>query len=320
VTRCVEFDEPTISGYELLLRSGLSLVINSSAGQGAVVCAIGDSGCPVDDCWCECKNLAGTCVYWSYWHLQGGAWVYSSMGLTGYQVRPGDVEGWHWGTTEAPPMVAFEQICAPPPSDTPTATATWTPSPTAPPTATWTSTPQPTLTTAPAPTETSTPLPPTATPAATATRLAAAAITPAPSATKAGLRLPAATATIAPSATLPPSETPNVLAGLPSPTAGEAQPAATTPTLVAQPTLQPSATAVPSATATGAPTRIAAVTRSSGAPEATAARVDPQGSEGAGRRGLLTALSLGLGAAYAFFVLFVIALAGLFVFVRLRQR
>ena len=40
ITRCVEFTESEISGYDLLTRSGLDIVAAFDPGQGAAVCAI----------------------------------------------------------------------------------------------------------------------------------------------------------------------------------------------------------------------------------------------------------------------------------------
>jgi hypothetical protein len=173
VTRCVEFAEDEISGYDLLMRSGLQVVATQSGGMGVTICEIDGEGCSADNCFCECTG--STCAYWSYWHLVGGEWSYSSVGANGHRVRPGDVDGWSWGKGDPPSVVPFEQICAPP------ATATSPP----------TYTPQPADMTTDAPTETWTPtlIPPTesptprssATPTGTATLRAPTAV---PSPTK----------------------------------------------------------------------------------------------------------------------------------------
>jgi len=125
ITRCIEFGESEISGYEALTRSGLNVVAAFDPGAGAAICAIEGTGCPADDCFC-----ASPPDYWAYWHLTGGAWVYSQIGSSGYVVRDGDVEGWSWGPGEPPPVIPFDQICIPPPTETPL------PSPTLAPTAT----------------------------------------------------------------------------------------------------------------------------------------------------------------------------------------
>ena len=119
-TRCVEFSEDTVSGYDVLARAGLELSIDASNSMGVTICRIGADGCtyPQDRCFCQCTDLSGTvpCVYWSYWHLQNGGWQYSGMGASGHMVRPGDVEGWVWGagtpnSASQPPAVSFDQLC-----------------------------------------------------------------------------------------------------------------------------------------------------------------------------------------------------------------
>ncbi len=125
LTRCVEFAEVEISGYELLSRSGLALE-TSAAAMGAAVCRIEAAGCPANDCFCECKG-GGDCVYWSYWHLKEGRWQYAQSGAGLYQVQNGAVDGWTWGPGSVqaaiePPLLTFDDVCAvsesvtPPPS------------------------------------------------------------------------------------------------------------------------------------------------------------------------------------------------------------
>ncbi len=219
ITRCVGFDEATISGYELLQRSGLALEVAVS-GPGAAVCSIEGTGCPASDCFCHFPP-----DYWSYWHLDGESWRYSDVGASGYAVEDGAVDGWIWGDASAPPQVIpFEAICAPPPTPTPTATPTSTLTATPPPT-----TPPPTATSTPtAPPPTSTPLPPTAT------------ATPLP---------PTSTPTATP---LPPTATPTPTP-LP-PTATPTPPPTSTPTPTATPMATSTPTASPTATLRPSPT------------------------------------------------------------------
>lgn len=137
-TACVTFEEPEISGAELLRRSGLDVVV--AAEGGLMVCAIGGEGCqyPAEPCFCRCQGQ-GPCTYWSYWHLdpRQGEWVYSSLGAGAYKVRNGDVDGWRWGSgtpghASAPPVITFEEICggsasvtsSPPPTSVPSPTPT----------------------------------------------------------------------------------------------------------------------------------------------------------------------------------------------------
>ncbi|HID24016.1 MAG TPA: hypothetical protein EYP14_16665, partial [Planctomycetaceae bacterium] len=62
VTRCVPFDEETLTGADLLARSGLSVTFAAYGGLGQAVCAIDGEGCPAEDCFCRCKGAS--CAYW----------------------------------------------------------------------------------------------------------------------------------------------------------------------------------------------------------------------------------------------------------------
>lgn len=116
-TRCVIFDEETISGQELLARSGLDLVLDVS-GAGVFVCSVAGEGCPASDCLCQCRGEP--CSYWSYWRWQEGEWQYAGLGAAATQVSDGTVDGWSWGpgsVTSAiapPPVASFEDVCAAP--------------------------------------------------------------------------------------------------------------------------------------------------------------------------------------------------------------
>ena len=112
INTCVAFSEESVSGAELLRRSGLGVTLGAYGGLGYGVCAIGGEGCPAGrDCFCECRG--SPCAYWVYSHLNSdGSWAISGVGASGWEVRDGDVDGWVWGDgSAAPPAVAFEQIC-----------------------------------------------------------------------------------------------------------------------------------------------------------------------------------------------------------------
>lgn len=146
LVRVVAFAEDTITGVDLLRRSGLDVAIMENLGGGAALCAVEGVGCPPtpQDCFCQCRG--GACRYWSYFHLQGGAWVYSGTGAAGRALRDGDVDGWVWGDGRAaPPLLTWDEIWAAAGAPSPSPTATLLPT-TAPPTV-----PPPT---APPPTET----------------------------------------------------------------------------------------------------------------------------------------------------------------------
>ena len=147
-TQCVDFPEPQIDGYELLLRSGLPVAAEVQ-GMGSLICSIDGVGCGADDCLCQCRG-GGDCVYWSYWLRQGGGWQYSQAGASQVPVSDGAIQGWSWGPGAAnvaipPPNLSFGDVCQETVVETPTSTPippTATPEPSATPTATATRPPE----------------------------------------------------------------------------------------------------------------------------------------------------------------------------------
>ncbi len=112
-TLCVQFDEETISGVELLRRSGLSVVFAGSGGFGEGVCRIGETGCSdPGNCFCQCSG--GDCAYWSYFALNNdGELRYQNTGASQRTLRDGDVDVWVWGSGRAPPAgVESAERCA----------------------------------------------------------------------------------------------------------------------------------------------------------------------------------------------------------------
>ncbi|MFZ1769324.1 MAG: hypothetical protein WAU00_09015, partial [Caldilinea sp.] len=127
VTRCVAFAEPQLNGLELVQRAGFDLNLEASS-MGATICRLDGEGCtyPQQSCFCQCEGES--CVYWSYWRWQNGAWTYSNQGASNHAVTAGALEGWVWdagaaGQAKSPPATSFDAICAAP---TPVATATGT--------------------------------------------------------------------------------------------------------------------------------------------------------------------------------------------------
>jgi hypothetical protein len=166
-TMCVDFSEPEISGLELLQRSGMDLTLDVQ-GLGAAVCSIQQTGCPANDCWCQCKG-GGDCIYWSYWLKDGDQWQYSQGGASIYSVNDGDIQGWSWGPgavsqAYSPPDLSFEDVCQESMVEvataTPSATALIFVPPDTPTTEMYQSQPTGTPTSMPLPTST---IPPTAT-------------------------------------------------------------------------------------------------------------------------------------------------------------
>lgn len=162
-TYCVRFSESSISGLELLTRSGQSYLVESG-GLGAAVCRIGGEGCayPSQTCFCQCQGAS--CAYWNYFNLIDGGWRYAIQGAAGRSIVDGAIDGWAWGDQLAPPLYTIDQICSEAssaPTVAPTATAAvpeasaLTPTATEPPepsstTAAATDTPAPNSVTAPA--------------------------------------------------------------------------------------------------------------------------------------------------------------------------
>jgi hypothetical protein len=140
VTYCISFSEESITGLELLRRSGLDI-----ATWGTAVCRIEQVGCdyPGERCFCQC--LAPPCRFWSYWQWREGHWIYSQVGAGYHGVRNGDVYGWVWGDGQSPPtLVPLEPLCPtaeaitgqdtlqPAPADATTSQTSLTPGPSSP--------------------------------------------------------------------------------------------------------------------------------------------------------------------------------------------
>lgn len=115
-SQCIAFAEESITGAELLARSGVDLAVEASS-LGGTICRIDGEGCdfPQESCFCQCQG--SPCIYWSYWRRAEGAWRYSNAGAGNTSVTDGAVEGWRWGPgtvdqAEAPPDLTFEELCA----------------------------------------------------------------------------------------------------------------------------------------------------------------------------------------------------------------
>ena len=98
----VPFSEGTISGIELLKRSGLSLVAVSFGGLGEGVCAIEGTGCGVDACRARlCQTADRTSPFWQYLRQDGpGEWKQFALGASQSDVRDGDIDAWAWSGSE----------------------------------------------------------------------------------------------------------------------------------------------------------------------------------------------------------------------------
>jgi hypothetical protein len=98
----VPLDE-TVSGIELLKRSGISLVTIGFGGLGEGVCQIEETGCDVGPCRIRvCQTGSRDSPFWQYFQPDdNGEWVASPLGGSATKVAPGEVDGWSWTPDEA---------------------------------------------------------------------------------------------------------------------------------------------------------------------------------------------------------------------------
>jgi hypothetical protein len=228
-TYCIPFTGDSISGLDMLLKTGLNVKVEAYGGLGAEICQIGATGCDYPNQPCACQSFGPGGVYWSYHHLSGGQWRASALGAGSYRVHNGDVEGWAWSDGKPPKLYIFAQLChatqpQPEPSAIPPTNTHASPTPRpAPPTTTrkpaFTVTPRPAPSTRqPQPTAEPVTPTPTTTPQLTSTTTAHPTATPPPQ--------PSTTPTDTPSPTQP--------APLPTPTIRNPQSAIRNPEDVAR--------------------------------------------------------------------------------------
>jgi hypothetical protein len=113
--KCVEFAQEAITGLALLqlagVNSGQPPQIYDWGGGAYTVCQLDRQPQPIPD---RCFGpMSGP--NWSDWTQTANGWVARSIGVAGYTVRDGDVEGWTYsvGTGTRPPTVSFSQVCPP---------------------------------------------------------------------------------------------------------------------------------------------------------------------------------------------------------------
>ena len=126
-TACVRFSEASLTGYDLLVRSGLLVTSLTDPSLGVAVCSIENTGCPAEDCFCAMPS------YWTYWQTGPSGWAYAVTGAAQSQVVYGSVDAWSWGDGIAPEPYSFQDLCpygdAPVGLDGATATPTVEPPP-----------------------------------------------------------------------------------------------------------------------------------------------------------------------------------------------
>lgn len=199
----VQFEEDSISSEDLLIRSGLSVVVAPYGGLGSGVCKIRETGCPSDDCFCA--SYSQPAYFWHFYSNTGSGWAEQLSGASTQSVSDGDIDGWSWTAGDSGlPATTIEEIALLNGIDlsepTPTSAPTDTPDPTA---------------TVPVP-ATNTPLPPTPTPIAPTETTQVTSTTPQPTATltpdddtgsiAASVVTPTATARVATRTATPPGD------------------------------------------------------------------------------------------------------------------
>ena len=103
----VAFAEPTISGIDLLRRSGIAYLSVPFGGLGEGVCQIEREGCEVSDCRRTLCQATRSSPYWQFFE-QGPdhSWRPAPLGASGSKVADGEVLAWSWaaGTPALPSL------------------------------------------------------------------------------------------------------------------------------------------------------------------------------------------------------------------------
>jgi hypothetical protein len=117
--RCVAFSEPSISGLQLIERSGFRVLYQDFGAGNIFVCAIDGRGRdhPRESCIPPCPSQQA-CTFWGYYEFVNGDWSFAQVGAGARNVRDGDHFGWRWGihstTGGCPPDPAIKCSAAAP--------------------------------------------------------------------------------------------------------------------------------------------------------------------------------------------------------------
>ncbi len=104
-TTCMSFTESSMSGLDLLQRSGMAVETATNPTQGTAVCKIGEVGNPSNNCFGSMPD------YWAYFQMGAAGWEYSVTGAEKGQVMDGSVNAWSWGKGDAPALITIQNIC-----------------------------------------------------------------------------------------------------------------------------------------------------------------------------------------------------------------
>ena len=147
LVRCVAFSENSISGADVLKRSGVEYATTVYGGLGAAVCQVDNEPASYPpSCW------TSSSPYWAMFVARaGGPWALSSLGISAQVFRDGDAEGLRYESqtagaippdaagrcpTDASPTPSAPPAPAPTASPLPSAARTTTAKPTVAPTRT----------------------------------------------------------------------------------------------------------------------------------------------------------------------------------------
>lgn len=94
----VQFSEESLSGVELLKRSGFEVTEVAFGGLGIGVCSIDETGCDVSVCRQRvCQGPKPDDPYWQYFLANpDGSWSASALGISADTVNPNDVRAFIW--------------------------------------------------------------------------------------------------------------------------------------------------------------------------------------------------------------------------------
>jgi hypothetical protein len=111
----VPFEEESISGIDLLVRSGLDLLTIDMGGMGAAICEIEDVGCDVSSCRTRmCQTGDPESPFWR--HMMSSSeesWRFSSRGASSTKVEDGDVYAWFWsGGDPTGPSLSLDDLAS----------------------------------------------------------------------------------------------------------------------------------------------------------------------------------------------------------------
>lgn len=106
----IAFSLESISGIEALQLAGANPETIGYGGAGLAVCRLFGVGPAVSPQ--TCLGTPADPRYWAYFRSPSGSsqFQYSGVGASATRIRDGDVEGWRFGTGQAPPYSSFCEV------------------------------------------------------------------------------------------------------------------------------------------------------------------------------------------------------------------